>query len=148
MKKQQMLDRIYEVISDKTISFWCLLTIHRGDSKTQTRFVRDERHWGEWFTITEDWSEIQQNLPHSKMYTTYQIIWHPIMIGDVLDWLYENDIDQVELHKLIERKWIVAQFTYTPASVMVISLWKEKRKPIDDQSDQLIKFVYDLLPTK
>lgn len=76
------------------------------------------------------------------------VIWHPVMIGDVLDWIYENDIDQVELHQLIERKWKDTNFTYTPSSVMVIALWKEKRKPIDEQSDECIKFVYDLLPTK
>lgn len=70
----------------------------------------------------------------------------PVMLGDVLDWIYENDIDQVELHKIIERKWKDTHFTYTPASVMVISLRKEKRKPIDNQSDEIIKFVFDLLP--
>lgn len=145
--KEQMLERIYEVIADKTLSFGCLLTINRGDSKTQTRFVRDERIWGEWFTITEDWSEIQQNLPLSKMYTTYQIIWHPIMIGDILDWIRVNIKASTEAD--VYMKWPKYVFEFSDITTMrLLWMWVTARKPIDKQSDECIKFVCDLLPTK
>lgn len=155
MDKQQMLERIYDVIADKTLSFGCV--------------IKSKLHWlvtiTEIFDVCDD--DIKEHvlwngLPHwEQLYLRYKmyswnvslndiksVIWHPVMIGDVLDWIYENDIDQVELHQLIERKWKDTNFTYTPSSVMVIALWKEKRKPIDEQSDECIKFVYDLLPTK
>lgn len=146
MNKQQMLDRIYAVIADKTLSFGC--NVHHT--------LRNERDHFQYIT---DYPDVQYLVDSHKIVTfnwkcfscecnewsEYKIIWHPVMIGDVLDWIYENDIDQVELHQLMERKKYT-NFTYTPASVMVIALWKEKRKPIDDQSDECIKFVYDLLP--
>lgn len=137
MDKQQMLERIYDVIADKTLSFWCKV-MWKGKPKYIGTNVNT--------VVTFTDSQVLHTAIDLKYSRLCTIIWHPVMIGDVLDWIYENDIDQVELHQLIERKWKDTNFTYTPSSVMVIALWKEKRKPIDDQSDECIKFIYSLLP--
>jgi len=70
----------------------------------------------------------------------YKIIWHPVMIWDVLDWIDKE-------HKLF--------FTYkeenSPLTLWadkVVNLWKDKRKPIDDQSEECIDFIYNLIQEK
>lgn len=59
--KEQMLARIYEVIADKTLSFWCLLTWWLiFDTKQSVMTEYDEKF--------DNWPEI---LPE-------EIIWHPL----------------------------------------------------------------------
>lgn len=64
MNKQEMLDKIYEVIADKTLSFWCICIV---DSMKPIRYrmVRgDER-------------------PQEEI---LKIIGHPVMIWNILKW--------------------------------------------------------------
>lgn len=53
----------------------------------------------------------------------YEIIWHPVLrIGDVLDcWDFEG------------------------TEYALLNLWKNKRLPIDEQSEFCIDFVYSLI---
>lgn len=142
MDKQQMLERIYDVIADKTPNFWCLY-------KTKTRDVhpllyreynlkknRDEvflfsRIRGKYCLPTNDCKEI----------------WHPVMIGDVYQWLFDNRMEcNVVYAKNPIRWWKVEP--YSNNKEFIFHRRENRRKPIDDQSDECIKFVYDLLPTK
>jgi len=54
-----------------------------------------------------------------------EIIWHTVMIWDVLDWIEKNKNLQIDPDKLV-----------------LDNFWKEKRKPIDDQDDETIDFTY------
>lgn len=68
--------------------------------------------------------------------TTYihKIIWHPVMLGDVLDWIYDNEMT------LFEHTWINDIIDTT------IKLWIwNLREPIEDQSDRCIDYIYDLI---
>lgn len=106
--KQDMLDKIYEVIADKTISNGCKYTF---------------------------WWDIFQVCLHSvesckKSLWDIKIIWHPVMIWDVLDWFYMN----IELPI---RDW--------RETCDIILLERNiKRKPIEKQSDECIEYVYNL----
>ena len=111
--KQQMIDKIYECIADKTLSLWCFYF---------SEITRKKE--------TYDWS----------VWTNYirKVIWHPVMIGDVLGWLWQKDIPFVIYEWWITERWIV---------ILKIDNWREeKRKPIEDQSDECITFIYNLLP--
>lgn len=79
--KQEMLDKIYEVISD--------------------------------------WYDNQNNN------TKIIIIWHPVMIWDILDYIWEwpNFFDE---------------------NIKIVRLWVNIRKPIDDQPIECIEYVYNL----
>lgn len=52
----------------------------------------------------------------------YKIIWHPVMIGDVIEYFY----------------WDARCKDF-------VFLWRKLKEPIEDQSDECIDFVYSLL---
>lgn len=113
-----MIDKIYEVVSDKTLSFWCIVTSKWNPNKRQKRiaYYWTDASW-DWIWKLESWSNIAD--------WAIQIIWHPIMIGCVLDYLQSNNL----LSECIDLLWI----------------WNNKTKPIEKQSEECIKFVYDLI---
>jgi len=61
----------------------------------------------------------------------YKIIWHPVMIWDVLDWFYSN----IEL-PVVERRRTCDTILFE---------WKDKRKPLQDQPIECIEYIYNLL---
>lgn len=85
----------------------------------------------------------------------FEIIWHPVMIGDVLDWINTNiplsmerevvwkDEQGRTVKKVKQRpKWYVYG---NDRKQYVTNYRKQLRLPIDQQSDETIKYVYDLV---
>ena len=72
---------------------------------------------------------------NSRCYSIEEIIWHPVMIGDVLDW--------------IERKMGISNHEYEEFVInevnMAILLWGEYLKPIEEQLDKCVDYVYSLI---
>lgn len=129
MTRQEKINKIYEVIADKTLSFGCVLDYY-GDvvtSLTETyRFAWQKYHKKNRVTIlykNQSWFNMEITTDEFK------VIWHPVMIGDVLDWMREN---------LLIEDWEDRQ-------VGVCMEWNKKRKPIDNQPDDCIDFIYDLI---
>ncbi len=116
MDKQQMLERIYEVIADKMLIFWCKVESPSEDNAPWI-YINDCKVY---------WLDIER--VHTEKDSELKIIWHPVMIGDVLDWLSKNHKNYYDTQMIILRE----RSYYT--------------KPINDQSDECIKFVFDLLP--
>lgn len=123
MTKQEMIDKIYEVIADKTLSFGCMvksyydLRIETISDKFWKKFILLE-------TLSDYWNK-------EDLLDSFYIIWHPVMIWDVLDWGFENESLYNEKYDF----WIWEIFGF----------WKEKRKPIDNQSEECITFIYNLI---
>lgn len=138
MNKQQKIDVIYEKISDKTLSFGCIYldrerrkctyypctTIHK-DTNDLWNF-----YWH--YYEVEDW----ENIWYIK------IIWHPVMIWDVLDfiekldqWLWEDHI----------KVWSSVRHKFDTKTKIIGDKRKHKRLPIDEQSEECIAFIYNLI---
>ena len=161
-----MLDRIYEVIADKQLSLGCVLEFNEKDMDNKYwpivlfKYVRQwssSSEWYDWYRtqrwdlvcanmrqwefkfITERYRNCMHRQPDEEgericdelVEKYFTIIWHPVMIGDVLDWAV--------------KKWSMIRYDDMQC-VNILYLWTEKRKPIDDQSDECIKFIYSLLP--
>lgn len=136
-----MLEKIYEVIADKTLSFGCKVQWYSND----INYYKDYVVWT-WienyfehticnetitFQVCDMWREETYN--KFPIYYIEKTIWHPVMIGDVLYW-YDSK------YSLIRNVWIIATDCFN-----VLELWKDKRKPIDDQSEECITFIYNLI---
>lgn len=122
-----MLKKIYEVIANDDLDFWCKFqTCKWWKIKT---YICSDKHWRERIyndehnLVTKQSKEIDTD----KLY----FIWHPVMIWDVLDW---REIKCNINAKMWFDEWIEI-FWY----------WKEKRKSIDEQSDECIDFIYSLI---
>lgn len=129
MTKEEKLSKIYEVIADKTLSFGCIVELNVDPTRSTVvnRYIdityceyEQEREY------KNIWDSIYHNTYTRNEYEIYRVIWHPIMIGDVLDWMHENTPDHEDRN-------------------LVFNYRKLLREPIDSQSDDCIDFVYDLI---
>lgn len=119
MTKQEKLNAIYEAMADKTLSYGC--TVKTSDWRV--RFIWnaganvDIVYFG-WCWCCEESDEVWD----------YTIIWHPVRIGDVLDY------------------WDTIAYLYPERTeYTILYKWGNKRLPIDEQSDECIDYVYSLI---
>lgn len=140
----EMLKTIYEEIADKTLSFGCILSdpadqlcrlIYNKWTYIDVQYLT----WCDW-NIWE-YSECEPNKIHNECW--YKIIWHQVMIWDVLDWLDKNDLRYVE-----EEWWCSCCREWVDNEDWIIELREQKRKPMEDQSEECIKYIYDLVTNK
>ena len=125
MNKQEMINKIYEVVADKTLSFWCILRFREKEWNDKYwdivlfKYVRQwssSSEWYDWYE-TQYWDLVCANMREwefkfiTKRYRTsmswkpdeeweiindssvnkyFTIIWHPVMIGDVLEYIEDN----------------------------------------------------------
>jgi len=118
LDKERKLEKIYEVIADKTLSFGCI--IDKCITQNWKAFYAKSMFWGKLFWDFEE----RKDWPSDK------IIWHQVMIWDILDWIEKKFKLNIEEFDELESLFI---------------LWKDKRKSIDDQSDECIDFIYSCI---
>jgi len=102
--------------------------------ETLYRCNRVREAWWYWTMTQDDFEEVEP----------------VVMIWDVLDWIdkgdFENMYDQIYTQDRIRID--DPDEDNITSIVNILYLRKEKRKPIDEQDEECIKFVYYLLPTK
>ena len=142
--KQEMIDKIYEVIADKTLSFGCKIQInYNGEyiwewwqecysEKSEILYM-----WNNWETIEDDWNlcydiikNTNQDWWNEDAEIYINVIWHPVMIWDVL-----------------ERRQLIQPIKYWREKDWqdICYHWWLKREPIQDQSEECITFIYNLV---
>lgn len=90
------------------------------------------------FSFNEDDEEKDWNL---------EIIGHPVMIGDVMDYIENITLDKIYSYIWVKKEEIpdlILQKT-KDAMMKIFPLWKQKRLPIEDQPDECIDFIYNLI---
>lgn len=126
MTKEEMLSAIYDEMSDKTLSYGCIVKTSDWIMRTiWTCSIISNTIYFNWCWCCEESDEAWE----------YTIIWHPVRIGDVLDWFDKwleifLDVNNDKWHDIYKD---------------IIALWQNKRLPIDEQSDECIEFVYNLI---
>lgn len=136
--KQEMLDRIAETIASKRKEYYkacprCWADVHmeywNHTGRPETAYSRYtcNKCWELTFEEDEELSKGQYAIREKP---------NPVMIGDVLDWMSKN---------FSEMNYESGRFSFVES---VYIKRKELREPIEHQSDECIKFVYSLLPTK
>ena len=105
---------------------WDIITLCKRDAKYEDSFLT---------TFFRDIALIKKDV-----YDYVKIIWRPVMIGDVLDWIepyWSGYVQSVEFTDRRRRKMN-----------LVLLQRDNKRLPIDEQSDECIDYVYGLIPSK
>lgn len=138
---QEQLKAIYKEIANKELSFGCKVKL-RTNVWPQTCWV-----WEIEDSETKEISIIQPNtmMFSIERYTTNQIgeiIWHPILIGDILwyidsncNWVHNEDWSKSRDMKK-HKEMIISVYYYF--------IWRYN-KTIDQQSEECIMYVYNLL---
>ena len=132
MNRQDKIDKIYKEIANKELSFGCKIEMEEEWEIWRWRYVNTELVWkdSEHYFVNQsndDWS-----LFDWIDWDDYKKIWHPVMIWDVLDY-WDNNILQNPKNSL----WLY-----------ILKLWKLKRLPIEEQSDECIDYIFNLLQWK
>lgn len=144
--REKMLAKIYEVIADKTISFWCEVYVK------EVVFDKVIIVWKEdndYLLIFHKDGEIYKGVISEEDLNRLRFVrWHPVMIWNILTYI-KDSFQRVFIKRRQERNDygdvlnIVDQETFD-----LINLYRFPDKPIDEQDDECIKFVYDLLPAQ
>ena len=122
MKREEKIVRIYEVIANKELSFWCIVKVKW---KYGIWMWFDQSSYGRIYDCKRNNWDLLSTLTSDEDTDDIEIIWHPVMIGDVLDWMSN--------HPFIRYK-----------TELFLS-WEHKRKQIDDQADSCVDFIYSLV---
>lgn len=125
MTREEKLEAIYKEMANKKLKLWCKCKSHNWENVI---FIRKNRGW-EYLFLRKN-KEFMIPLWYSP-----KIIWHPVMIGDVLDWIDEKM--GVSNHEYEE--FVINEVN------MVVLLWGEYLKPIEEQSNECIDYVYSLI---
>lgn len=130
-----MIDKIYEVISDKTLSFWCRVWHNIVQSyivsSAYTRYI-----WKYRMVDLSVWS-------FEKCHKQW-IIWHPVYIGNIIS--YIKTVTPNALEADLYNKWNKYVFEFEDVSVMkLLSLRDDMNTTIDEQNEWCIRYVYDLI---
>lgn len=139
----------------KTIYMW------KGDFRIIDIIIHDKPYndgynnltYSEIFDFT-DFSEDDISCYEDSLYSTNiegykhaEIIGHPVMIGDVMDYFENIALDKIYDYIWVKKEEIpdlILQKT-KDARMKIFPLWKQKRKPIEEQSDDCIDFIYNLI---
>lgn len=112
-------------MANKKLKLWCKCKSHNWENVI---FIRKNRGW-EYLFLRKN-KEFMIPLWYSP-----KIIWHPVMIGDVLDW--------------IDKKIWISNHEYEEFVIsevnMVVLLWDKYLEPIEKQSDECIDYIYSLI---
>ena len=114
MTKEEMLSAIYDEMADETLSEWCIVF-------NKVSWTNDIV-WNIYITVDDKLIEPRFDRIMEK--DEYKIIWHPVLIGDVIEYIRLKNI------------WDINPIT---------DEWDYPRLPIEEQWDECIEFVYNLI---
>ena len=152
MTRDEKISAIYKEMANKELIFGCKVKF----SKWIYSIIDREDVWFLSSYEGQDWdihnTIVIEDGVNSRCYSIEEIIWHPVMIWDVIDWIEKKDFD---INKKIpwfwfddeeeicdESKLFLIQDHYTDE---IIAFWDKKRESIDTQSDECIDYVYSLI---
>lgn len=136
MSRQDKIDKIYEVVARKDLSFGCEIFSQAYNKNMIITEVFDEC----WDVIYKEWDNcFLRYLWYTGSVNVRDavfVIWHPAMMGDVLDWVRSEDI------KIPDE-----DIFYIPEN-RLLRLRTKRREPIENQSDECIEYIYNLILDK
>lgn len=136
--RQQKIDAIYEKIANKDLSFGCIV---------------QGKYWKGIYLATRPWQLYNIYRPNYKITDKEEkikMIGHPVMIGDVIDFIEKNtqgvEPEQTKWEGVIKiQLWCSRDKAIEIFTDHIIFVWQNKRFPIEEQPDKCIDFIYSLI---
>ena len=123
MTRDEKIAKIYEVIADNTLSYGCKMESYYNQEIHRLSYAKNIKYliWLDDYCNEED------------LLDSWKIIWHPVMIWDVLDWMiYDQDLC-FDGYMLI---WNNNDDE---------PIRKNLKEPIENQTDACINFIYKIV---
>ena len=152
MTREQKIAVIYQEMADKKLTLGCKVKF----SKWIYSIIDRENVWFLDPYKGVDWdihnTIVIEDGVNSRCYSIEEIIWRPVMIWDVIDWIEKKTFD---INKQIPWFWFEEDEEISDGSKLlliqdyyvdnIISYWDTKREPVEAQSDDCIDFIYSLI---
>ncbi len=179
MNRKQKIDFIYKKIADKTLSFGCVVKWEEA-YYTILELIPGPVNWIKRAEVMNWYRWYGKFWPVTLIpIGEYKIIWHPVMIWDVLKWIDKNCVNWVltcskcgsevwyedwiaycsdwdcDNDKFEDFKWLYKtnlSIEFYDIKTEYVNkddfLWQKLDKPIEDQSDECVNFVYEMIKEK
>lgn len=136
MERKEMIQAIYEKVADKTLSFGCMIKIWNSNVSYIVLWNPYKNNDDLWYWVHKEpvyWECLYWDISSHR--NDIEIIWHKVMLWDFLDYI-EKIKDKKQLESTEYYAWL---YDY------ICIKWEHKRKPIEEQSNECIKYVFDLI---
>ena len=136
MTREEKIKAIYKEMANKELTFGCTakLTTKKG-TQHDVILIGDISNGEKYFVVKDSLDKDVDWFYTNDWY--YEFIWHPVMIGDVIDWIepyWKGYAQDVKFSQERKRKINI-----------VLLQWDKKRESIEYQSDDCIDFIYSLI---
>lgn len=152
MTREEKIAVIYQEMANKELTFGCKVKF----GKWVYKIIDRENVWFLDPYKGVDWNIhntiVIEDGVNSRCYSIEEIIWRPVMIWDVIDWIEKKTFD---INKQIPWFWFEEDEEISDGSKLlliqdyyvdnIISYWDTKREPVEAQSDDCIDFIYSLI---
>ena len=132
MTREEKISAIYQEMANKKRTFGCRCRINDGENVI---FIRKNKTWS-YLSIREN-----EEFTVSLWYTP-EIIWHPVMIGDVISYLRKPFNEFIEWHP-VGINYEVDRYFNDMNNLLV--KWFDTSLPIDEQDDECVDCIYSLI---
>ena len=143
MTREEKIEAIYKEMANKKLTLWCRWKTRNWENVI---FIRKNRGW--------EYLYMRRNKEFMiPLWYVPKVIWHPVMIWDVLDYMSKIKFD---IKKTSSKLWLSFDDRDTDESKLFLIKehyystlpirWLNLRKPIEDQTDECIDFVHSLIP--
>ncbi len=128
--KQEKIDKIYKEIANKELRFGCKVLIENRISL----IIWENANWKYAVRYTWSWRIVSQQ---RELKEIIKIYWHPVMLGDVIHWIHSKYEWDFTMHTGLSKKELALN--------KIMYLWGDYRKPIEEDSEEIIDYIYNLL---
>lgn len=156
MTREEKLEAIYKEMANKERSIGCRINVkyrayYHWETGGEVSYSKEDELiiWIDWVASNgevelneSDLSKATPNWYIEDLETYIKIIWHPVMIGDVLRQIrllagYALDNDLI---KKSDFGNVIAHHNYR-----ITQIWEDFREPIEEQTEECVNYVYSLI---
>lgn len=136
MTREEKITAIYKEMANKELTFGCTAKLTTKKRTQHDVILIGDISNGEKYFVVKDSLDKDVDWFYTNDWY-YEFIWHPVMIGDVIDWIepyWKGYAQDVKFSQERKRKINI-----------VLLQWDKKRESIEYQSDDCIDFIYSLI---
>lgn len=126
---KQQVEQLVDKLADKTLSFGCLVKTDEGIEKVIVDMGMHTLKGYGW--IKTDYSAM---LRYSKNDKEFEILGHPILIGDVLEACSKRNEADCETYAEVIRLWAKLGFTKSLQEIIEASNWKTHERTVVNEN--------------
>lgn len=143
-QRGQKIASIYQEMANKELNLGCkikveYLTYYHWETGGEEPYSKEDNLiiWVDWIAsngeVELDESDLSKAAPNwyiEELETYIKVIWHPVMIGTIFE--------RYSAHKCFINAHFILELT---------DKWTHYDKPIEEQSDECVDYIYSLIPS-